>query len=420
MQPASKELSNGKSPFICWLIWFSTALFYFYEYALRTAPSAMMVDLKAHFALSAAGLGTLVGAYFYAYAPAQVIAGALIDGYGGKKIMPFSVLLCVLGSWLFLSDSVTVAFCGRLLIGLGSGFAYAGILYVASNWIGARQFALVIGLTQAMGLLGAIAGQAMMVHIVVAHGWSAVWNYAIVSGIALTLILALIIPKRPAHIEQHFESQRWARVRRNVKLVFLHAQTWAVSCYGGLFFIPTTVFAMLWGVPFLQLQLHVDLQQATHLTSLVFIGWIVGTPLVGLLASRYMRRKVLMGAGLLCVFILFLMIAYAPLNYNVMRLCLLLIGFFSSTQILTYLVAKESFYEYAKGSAIGVTNFIVFSWTALLTPLLGVIIHYFSSHHVGVETLADYHQAMVVVPVCLLLAGVSLWFARETHGQQAE
>ena len=148
-----------------------------------------------------------------------------MDGYGGKKIMPFSVLLCVLGSWLFLSHSVSTAFCGRLLVGLGSGFAYSGILYVASNWITAQRFALVIGLTQAMGLLGAIAGQAAMANIA-----------------TIALLLFAIIPKRPTALEQHFQHHRWQHVKNNLKHVFLQKQTWAISCYSGLFFIPTTVF----------------------------------------------------------------------------------------------------------------------------------------------------------------------------------
>jgi fucose permease len=38
----------------------------------------MMPELRQHFSLTTAGLGAIIGAYFYAYAPAQVIAGAMV------------------------------------------------------------------------------------------------------------------------------------------------------------------------------------------------------------------------------------------------------------------------------------------------------------------------------------------------------
>ena len=177
---------------------------------------------------------------------------------------------------------------------------------------------------------------------------------------------------------------------------------------------------MLWGVPFIQLQQDVTLQQATHLISLVFIGWIIGTPLIGFIADYYLKRKIIMGSGILLVLILFLIIAYLPVTLNVIRCCLFLIGLFSSTQIITYLVARESNPNHSKGSAIGVTNCIVFTWTALLTPLLGVIIHHFSSQHPGSETLADYHHAMIVVPIYLCIAAISLFFCKETDGQKSQ
>ena len=118
-----------------WGIWFLAALFYFYEYILRTAPSVMLPELSAYFSISHAGLGFLIGAYFYLYAPLQIVAGITIDVFGEKRILPMAVIMCLVGSFLFILPHYYTALIGRLLIGAGSAFGFVAIIYVATNWI---------------------------------------------------------------------------------------------------------------------------------------------------------------------------------------------------------------------------------------------------------------------------------------------
>ena len=42
--------------------WLVTAVYYFYQYALRSAPAVMMPELAAAFGVGAAGVGSLVQA----------------------------------------------------------------------------------------------------------------------------------------------------------------------------------------------------------------------------------------------------------------------------------------------------------------------------------------------------------------------
>ena len=246
MQLDKKQVSTT----LAWIVWFVTALFYFYEYGLRTAPAIMIPELSSYFSVSYSGLGFLIGAYFYSYAPMQIVAGALMDGYGGKKVLPFSLLLCFLGSFLFIQHNFYIAFIGRLLIGAGSAFGFVGIIYIATNWIKHKYFSLIIGLTQSMGMLGAICGQVIMARVDHYQSWKAVWWYFIISGFILMVILIFIIPKRPEHLEEMYREGKFTKVIKNLKIVFSNSQTWFASLYGGLIFIPTTVIAMLWGIPF--------------------------------------------------------------------------------------------------------------------------------------------------------------------------
>ena len=48
--------------------WFTAALFFFYAWVMRVAPSVMVEELMRDFAVGAAMLGNLSAAYFYGYA----------------------------------------------------------------------------------------------------------------------------------------------------------------------------------------------------------------------------------------------------------------------------------------------------------------------------------------------------------------
>src|SRR5258706_12911694 len=81
--------------------WAFCLLFYFMEYAVRSAPSVMLPELTSAFSLSTTGLSSLIGLYYYTYAIFAVIAGASVDRWGGKYTVPFGVLLLAVGTAMF-------------------------------------------------------------------------------------------------------------------------------------------------------------------------------------------------------------------------------------------------------------------------------------------------------------------------------
>src|SRR5688500_20377756 len=56
--------------------WILTSVFYFYQYALRSAPAVMMPELSNAFGITPLGVATIVGLFYYGYSPFSLIAGA--------------------------------------------------------------------------------------------------------------------------------------------------------------------------------------------------------------------------------------------------------------------------------------------------------------------------------------------------------
>jgi sugar phosphate permease len=74
-----------KTAAIAWLI---TSVYYFYQYALRSAPAVMMPQLADAFGLTAAGVASMAGLFYYGYSPFSLVAGVAMDRLGPKRIVP--------------------------------------------------------------------------------------------------------------------------------------------------------------------------------------------------------------------------------------------------------------------------------------------------------------------------------------------
>src|SRR4029450_1909203 len=80
--------------------WLVTAVFYFYQYSLRSAPGVMMPQLSEAFGLSAVGVASIVGLFYYGYSPFSLVAGIAMDRLGPRKVVPIGAATVGIGALL--------------------------------------------------------------------------------------------------------------------------------------------------------------------------------------------------------------------------------------------------------------------------------------------------------------------------------
>jgi fucose permease len=73
------------------IAWVFCLLFYFMQYAVRSAPGVMIPELTAAFGLSALGVSSLLGVYYYTYSTFAIIAGASLDRWGAKYTIQIGI-----------------------------------------------------------------------------------------------------------------------------------------------------------------------------------------------------------------------------------------------------------------------------------------------------------------------------------------
>jgi hypothetical protein len=113
---AARQSSEGGAIHMGFVIaWLLCAVFYFMQYALRSAPGVMMPELTAAFALDVVSVSSLIGLYYYSYSIFSILVGAALDRLGGKTVIPVGIVLVAVGAALFGLGSVPTAQFGRLL-----------------------------------------------------------------------------------------------------------------------------------------------------------------------------------------------------------------------------------------------------------------------------------------------------------------
>ncbi len=408
------------------LAWLMTSIFYFYQYVMRSAPSVMMPELTGAFGLTAAGLASLIGLFYYGYAPFSLVAGVAMDQLGPRKVVPLGAAFVGIGALLFATGQPAAASAGRLLQGAGGVFALIGAVYMATTYFPASRAATLIGVTQMFGMAGGSAGQ-FLVGPAIAGGlsWNGFWIAMGIAGAPIAVLLFFLIPKnRPtAEGKTAASSQNdWARKAiAAFGAVFRNPQSILCGLIAGLMFLPTTTFDMVWGVRFLQESHDVPYSLAVLRSASVPFGWIIGCPLLGLLSDRLGRRKPVIAGGAVVLLASLVLILYGPPDLFPTYSLGLVAGIASGAAMLPYTVIKEANRPEHSGTATGVINFINFSLSAVLGPVFGSLLMRVSGG--GERELAHYQAAFQPLVYGIAAAIVLTLFLKETgpasRGSQA-
>jgi len=410
------------------------AIFYSYEYLLRIAPSVMEEALSNHYHLLSGGFGGLSAFYYYAYVPMQIPVGLLMDRYGPRRLLTFACFLCALGAYLFsATEFFYVAALGRFLVGLGSSFAFVGVLKLATMWLPEDKLAFVAGLAAALGTVGAMIGDNLLGYLVRSWGWRETTNFTSAFGFFLVIMLYFFIKDRKSSkAESSNETQNdFISTLQDLSVIARNKQIWINGFYGCLVYLPTTVLAELWGIPYLVHAHLMTAASAEFANSMIFLGFAIGAPLMGTLSDRCHNRKIPMAIGALGSFSMITMAMYIP-GLSEKSICALLfcLGLFYGAQAIVFAVGRELSPKRAAGTAMAFTNMIVMLGGMFLQPLVGVLLDWHLKLRTPMDVIkssvgsmnnlynsSDYQFALMLLPIGIFMAFLLTFALKETHSE---
>lgn len=403
-----------------WLIWGLAAFFFFAHYVVRVTPGQISEELEVAFHITKTQMGLLGAAFYLPYVIMQMPVGYLVDRFGSRLLLTFAVIVCSVSSFIFASAVVfDMAIVSRILLGFCSATAFIGALKLITVWFEPRKLALLVGITQALGMLGASTGAGLVPYLNDAVGWRSTFQ---IFGIVFLVLAVLIF----AFVRNHPSQERTAEGEHNtpsvrnlsLKHVLMNRYTWINAFYAGFIYAPTDVMGELWGHEFLRHIHGLASHTASMSISFLFIGWGIGGPLAGWLADHLGRRPVMILSAVFGLVILPIVFYVPHLSPLLILVLLFFYGITNTGLIASYAAAGELHDKTQAGFSMAIANMLSVMLGALLMPLLGWLLEWQAKSHMmdGVMRFIpqDYERATLVLPLCMLLALLCSLFSRET------
>ena len=375
MTPSKTSIEIGSAR--AWLIWCLAALAFGYAFFQRVAPGVMVSDLMSDFSIGAAILGTLSALYFYPYVLMQIPLGVLIDRWGPRVLLTSALSVAGIGSFLFAgSNTIELAYVGRLLIGIGSAVGFLGTLAIAAKWFPPHRFAFLAGLVMFFGMMSGVFAQGPLAAFVDVNGWrTSMWSLGFV-GIALAALIFLFVRDAP-EIEkrQSAPKENWSAMGRSLKKAITDFNVWKVAIVASTMSGPMLTLGALWGTPYFQTAYELERTHAASLVSVLLIGWAFGAPFAGWLSDRVRKRKSLLVIG---SFVLVISVACLTLIGNLalwMSVGLFaLIGASGAFMTICFALVREISAPEISTSVTGIVNSMTVASGAVLQPGVGYVL----------------------------------------------
>lgn len=419
------ELSPVTSLWQPWLVCFSAALFFFFEFMQVNMFNAITPALMQAFQIQALEISHLSAGYFYANVLFLTSAGMILDRYSTRKLLITAMILIVIATLGFArATALWQVFICRLVTGGAGAFCLLSCVRLASRWFPPQCMALVVGLMVTFAMSGGMVAQMPFTLAVDNLGWRNTLYLDAGLGVIILLIIMAKLRDFPANAVSQMAHQRhclnqlglWQALRQ----VLRNPQNWLGGIYTSLMNLPIFLLGALWGSLYLVQIRHLTRVEASYVTSLLFMGTITGSPVMGWLSDYIGRRRLpmLIGAGVALGLMIYLMVA-ANLSFITLLILFFLIGFITSTQIISYPLIAESNPAFLVGSAEGLASTLIMAGGFMQTVFAALMSwqwNHLMIEQIPIYSARNYYHAMAIMPIGFAIALLAAYKIRETYG----
>lgn len=418
-----KGFEAQKVFFLPWLVCFAASLFFFYEFIQGNMFASIADNIMQDFHIKADKMTYLSSIYYLSNVIFLFAAGVLLDRYSAKKTIVVAMGLCVLSTFaLAYTHSFYMALCCRFVTGIGSAFCFLGPIRIASRWFPPKRMALVTGAIVTMAMTGGLLAQYPLTRLVVQLGWRESLFMVGWLGVLMMGAMMVWVKDKPAFlVEQAHEKTSFSSL---AKIAYLNSETLRAALYTSLMNMAVAVFGAMMGSLYLMQRLGVTKEEAAMVNSMLFLGAIIGGPLIGWCSDRLGVRVLPMKLSVWAALITVLGILYLPVSLGGMALLFFLLGFFTAAQVISYALVAESSAPAMTATAVSVISIVTQGGYILYQNAFSALLSWHGEMRmmdgVPVYSFGDYQWAALILPVGLIIALLVIMRLKETYCRQAQ
>lgn len=363
-------------------VWAVGLLAYTVGVMQRTSFGVAGLDAAQRFSAGPAALSGFVVLQLLVYAALQVPAGLLLDRFGARTLIVVGALTMAAGqAVLAFAGTLPLAIAARVLVGAGDALTFLSVLSVLVAWFPARRVPLMTQLTGLLGQLGQVLSAIPLAALLYTAGWTAAFASAAALGVAVAIAVFAVVRDRPPHAAPPPPPPAPSEVLAGLKAAWAQPGTrLGLYSHAGTQF-SGTVFALLWGVPYLVAgQGFTPRQASAMLTVMVAVGIVMG-PLFGEFTARHPLRRSSLVLGVIVTTVLLwtaVLAVHPPAPGWLLVLLVAVLATGAPGSMVGFDYARTFNPAHRQGAAVGIVNVGGFV-AALLTALaIGIVLGWIS------------------------------------------
>ncbi len=414
--------------YLPWLVVLSAGMFFFYEFIQMQMFNAISQSLLNDFHIGATTLGYIASSFFLGNVLLLFPAGMLLDRFSTRKIILTAMWITVISTIIFAKSHslLLIGFC-HLAAGMGNAFCFLSSIRIASRWFPAQRMALVLGIVISLAMLGGMVAQTPLTWLIAKVDWRNALLIVGALGFAVILLIWSVVRDVPPGQEEFYRNQRQELrelgIKQSIVLALSNAQNWFAGFFISFMNVPLMLLGGLWGSLYLTTVNQVTSLQASYIISVLFLGAMIGFPVVGGFSDRIKRRRLPM--ILFAVFSLPIMVAIiycTQLSFWALIGLYFALGFVMGAQTVGYPAISESNAPSITGTAMGFSALLIMGAPMIFEPLYGKLMdkHWDGTIVNGqhIYTAEAYHGSMLMMVGILVAALVSSLCVRETFARE--
>ena len=380
-----------------WMVWSAAILVYILAVFHRTSLGVAGLVAAERFHISSAQLATFTMVQLFVYAAMQIPVGAMLDRVGAKKLLVAGVLLMTGGQFAFaFASTFGAGVAARVFVGMGDAMIFISLVQLVALWFPPARTAMITQLTGVLGQVGALAATAPLSAALNSLGWTRSFAAAASVGVLLGIVLIAVVRDSP-YEDHHRDELKMRAVGRALKLAWVEPGTrlglW--SHFSAQF--GATVFALLWGFPFLVSGQGLSPGAASGLLIVMTVTTIVTSPLVGGFVTRwpYSRSTLILwivGSIMVTWAVVLLWPGRAPLWLLVVLVVVLAVG--GPGSMVGFDLARTFNPPTRLGSANGIVNVGGFVASLGTVALIGIVLDLVAPGGPSTYTVESFRVAM--------------------------
>lgn len=388
-----------------WLVFAGAVFAYIVAVTQRSTFGVAAIDAADRFEAVAAEVSIAAVLQVVVYAALQIPVGLLVDRFGARPMLLLGAVGMAMGQLvLAVAPDLLVAGAGRMLVGAGDAFTFISVVRLLPLWFAGRLVPQLVQLTGMLGQLGQIAAAVPFAFLLHTAGWRSAFLVASGLSILAIAVLAVTVRRReptgstaPVPVERTLSRLAAALGRPGTRLGF-----WVHALAGG----PPTVFAILWGYPFLTEGLGLEVGVAATVLATPVLANVLAAPAIGWLVSRFPFRRTNLVLAVAAVvagtWIVLLAWPGSPPLWLVV-LFFFVVGLGGPASLVGFDLARSFNPGHHLGSATGIVNIGGFLAGFVGMLLVGVLLDVGRSAGLGGYSLDAFRLAFLG-PLAIMLA----------------